>query len=297
MSILSAIKLPHLNLPQPAASVLISPWLDTSLSLYTAGGNSVAETDYLNTANTSVPMMFRLFLGGVDESAPDVNPLSRQPGEIKFLNPQLIPTGGAEMAMYGGRQWAALYLLDQGSVSKVHLLSESTGGMIGIAFAARYPDRLLSLTTCATPSHLLASAKAAWALEFKDWPTASRELGARDFGDRVAKMPGGVGQPDPEYQNWWLDQMDLATGEGFARYAEFLSRLDVRTLMGDVRCPMPILAPTRSRNTSLQDQEVVRGMIPGARMVPIDGIGYEIYVDKAGECQSAFLGFIEGIKS
>lgn len=108
MSILSSIELPGLNLPQPAASILISPWLDTSLSLYNAGGNPTSQTDYINTSNTSVPAMFRLFLGEADGSDPGVNPLHRQPDEIRFLNPQLILTGGAEMAMFDGRQWADL---------------------------------------------------------------------------------------------------------------------------------------------------------------------------------------------
>lgn len=108
MGILSAIELPRLNLPQPAASVLISPWLDTSLSLYNAGGNPTSVTDYIRTSNTSVPAMFRLFLGDTDGSDPAVNPLHREPDQIRFLNPQLILTGGAEMAMLDGRHWAAL---------------------------------------------------------------------------------------------------------------------------------------------------------------------------------------------
>ncbi|KAL2831030.1 Alpha/Beta hydrolase protein [Aspergillus pseudoustus] len=188
-------------------------------------------------------------------------------------------------------------LLDQEKTSRVHLLSESTGGMIGIAFAAKYPERLLSLTTCATPSHLPDSAKRGWALEFKDWPTACRELGARGFSDRMASLPGSIGQADPAYQRWWLDQADLSTGEGFARYAEFLMGLDVRPWMADVRCPVLILAPTNSRNTSLHDQEALKDMIPGSTMVTIDGRGHEIYVDKAEDCQAAFLRFLGVIAS
>lgn len=186
-------------------------------------------------------------------------------------------------------------LLDQKNVTKVHLLCESTGGMIGTAFAARYPDRILSLTTCATPSHLPETAKRRWALGFRDWPTACRELGARGFNESMASMPGGIGQADAEYQKWWLDQAELATGEGFARYAEFLSGLDVRPLMKDIQCPVLILAPMNSGNTSLQDQEILRDMIPGSEMVAINGRGHEIYVDRAGECQRVFLAFLQRI--
>ncbi|KAL2815243.1 alpha/beta-hydrolase [Aspergillus cavernicola] len=184
-------------------------------------------------------------------------------------------------------------LLNQENISKVHLLCESTGGMIGMALAARYPERVLTLTTCATPSHLPDTAKKAWAVGHKDWPTACRELGARGFNEKMASMSGGVGQADPEYHKWWLDQMDLATGEGFARYTEFLSELDVRPLMKDIKYPTFILAPMRSGNTSLQDQEALKDMISGAKMMAIDGRGHEVYVDKAEDCQVAFLGFLQ----
>ncbi|CAI7570843.1 unnamed protein product [Penicillium crustosum] len=183
-------------------------------------------------------------------------------------------------------------LLDQEKVAKIHLLAESTGGMIGIA----HPERVLTLTTCATPSYLPPDAKKRWGLEFEDWPTACRKLGAREFNRRMANLPGGIGQSDPVYQNWWLDQMDLSTGEGFARYAEFLSNLDVRPMMSGIKSPTLILAPTNSGNTSFKDQEALRDLIHGARLVPIAGKGHEIYVDRAAECQEAFLDFLDQTK-
>ncbi|KAL2831018.1 alpha/beta-hydrolase [Aspergillus pseudoustus] len=138
MSILSATELPALNLPQPACSVLISPWLDTSLSLYAAGGNPLSTTDYVNTANTSVPLMFGLFLGGKkDGSDPDVNPLCRKPNEMHFLNPQLILTGGAEMAMWDGRRWA--HLCGEAGVS--HELVVEWGQLHIYAMGSKWVER------------------------------------------------------------------------------------------------------------------------------------------------------------
>ncbi|RFU27603.1 hypothetical protein B7463_g8724, partial [Scytalidium lignicola] len=183
-------------------------------------------------------------------------------------------------------------LLEQQGLAKIHLFCESTAGLIGVAFAARFPNRLHSLTVCATPSHLPETAKKKWALGYEDWAAACRSLGARGFAESQSRIPGGIGQPDPEYYKWWLEQTDLSTGEGLARYASFLDKLDVRPMMGDVKCRTLILAPTTSANTSLQDQEAFRDAIPGAHLVAIDGIGHEIYVDKAKECQEAFLEFV-----
>jgi pimeloyl-ACP methyl ester carboxylesterase len=179
---------------------------------------------------------------------------------------------------------------------KVHLLCESTAGLIGVAFAARHPDRLHSLTVCATPTHLPEAAKKKWAGEYPDWAAACRALGAPGFAETQSRVPGGITQPqDPDYRAWWLGQMALSTGEGLARYAAFLDKLDVRPLMKDVQCPTLVLAPTNSANTSLQDQEAFRDAIPGARLVPIRGKGHEIYVDKADDCLDAFLEFLSSL--
>lgn len=187
-------------------------------------------------------------------------------------------------------------MLDQLKLRKIHFLCESTAGMIGVAFAAKHPDRLHSLTVCATPTHLPDAAKHKWSFGYKDWPTACREMGARGTCEAMTKLPGGIGQLDPDYHKWWLDQMDLSTGEGFARYADFLCHLDVRPLMKDVKCPVLILAPTNSGNTSIEDQKNFRDAIKGAKMVPIDGRAHEIYLDKAEECQKEFLSFLDSIK-
>lgn len=101
------LELPKYHLPQPAATVLISPWLDASLRQFN-GGSPLVETDYVVTANTSVPMMYSMFLGDVPGNAPEVNPLCRDPNELKSLSPQLILTGGAEYAMQDGRDWSYL---------------------------------------------------------------------------------------------------------------------------------------------------------------------------------------------
>ena len=189
-------------------------------------------------------------------------------------------------------------LLDQLKIDKVHFLGESTGGMIGVAFAARHAGRCLSLTTCSTPTHIPEWAKVDWAQGHTDWPTACREMGSEAFMLGLSKLPGGVGQPDPEYTKWWLKQIGVSPAEGFAQYAEFLSTLEIRPFheeIGKAKLPVLILGPTNSRMTSSEDQQKQRDSIQGSKFVPIDGFGHEIFIDKADECQKALLAFLAPI--
>ncbi|KAK4636479.1 Esterase [Fulvia fulva] len=95
------------GVPQPAGSVLISPWLDMSLSAY-EGGNQAVMSDFLVAANTAVPVMANAFLGPYAATDPDVNPLCRPLEQIKNLNPQLIFVGGPEFALSDSKDWARL---------------------------------------------------------------------------------------------------------------------------------------------------------------------------------------------
>jgi pimeloyl-ACP methyl ester carboxylesterase len=51
--------------------------------------------------------------------------------------------------------------LDALGLDRVHYLGESIGGILGIAFAAKWPERLKSLTVCSSPTAIRPSARAA----------------------------------------------------------------------------------------------------------------------------------------
>lgn len=78
--------------------------------------------------------------------------------------------------------------MDQLGAKKFHFLGESTGGIFGELFAVKYPERLLSLTVCSSPTHMNPKAQELLAFGKKDWPTACRELGSRGWGAAVAKL-------------------------------------------------------------------------------------------------------------
>jgi pimeloyl-ACP methyl ester carboxylesterase len=44
--------------------------------------------------------------------------------------------------------------LDQLGIQKEHFLGEATSGAVGEVLAAMYPERVASLITCSSPTHL-----------------------------------------------------------------------------------------------------------------------------------------------
>ncbi|KAF2011779.1 alpha/beta-hydrolase [Aaosphaeria arxii CBS 175.79] len=185
--------------------------------------------------------------------------------------------------------------LDALGVEKVHFLGESTGGILGEILAARYPERLLSLTVCSTPTHLPQAALDLFAFGRKDWPSACRELGSRGWAEALSRIPGTIPIDDPAYLPWYLDQISISSGQGLAGYAKFLSTLDARPYLQDIRVPTLILAPSQSAAVRVEDMMQLKETIPNARLEVVQGPGHEIYVTQAEKCQQAFLKFVAEI--
>ena len=107
LSILGGIALLSRNMPQPASTVLVSPWMDMACTAY-EGGNPMVTTDYVITANLWVPTLAKMFSGSYALDSPEVNPLYRRPEELHGLSRQLIFVGGGEFCMHDAREWARL---------------------------------------------------------------------------------------------------------------------------------------------------------------------------------------------
>lgn len=102
---------------------------------------------------------------------------------------------------------------------------------------------------------------------------------------------------DPEYRKWWLDQVSISSGEGLASYAEFLCMIDSRPVLGHIKVPMLVLAPTKSAATTVAAQRVIQKQVgPGCTLVEIDGPGHEIYIEAAEDCIAAFIDFVSHIQ-
>lgn len=185
--------------------------------------------------------------------------------------------------------------LDALGVDKVHFIGESTSGMLGEVFAARYPERLLSLTVISSPTHLPTLALELFAFGHASWPEACRAMGSRGWAEALSKVPGTVSNPDPAYIKSWIDMVAVSSGEGLAGYAQFLSTLDSRPYLKDIHVPVLIQAPANSAATKLHEQRSLAEQISGARLEVVNGRGHEIYVEMAEDCQRLFLDFVDGL--
>ncbi|KAK5462719.1 hypothetical protein LTS15_002431 [Exophiala xenobiotica] len=190
-----------------------------------------------------------------------------------------------------------LDFLNQLRIKRVHFLAEATSGEIGTIFAARYPHRIASLVTMSSPTMLPPQAIDLFRVGRSSWPEAVIELGARGWGEEMAKRPGTLPvHMGKEYIEWWYQQAERIPREGLAGYVIFLSKLTSRPFLKDVKCPMLILAPTNSAPVPVEESRWIQAQVPHSKLVLVQGPGHEIYVEKAEECLDAILDFYREIR-
>lgn len=131
----------------------------------------------------------------------------------------------------------------------------------------------------------------------ESWPVACRTLGSRGWAEKLAALPGTMSSADSAYRRWWLDQISISSGEGLGSYAEFLSTLDSRPYLSQIKVPMLVLAPTRSAATKVEEQQEIKKQVENCRLVLIDGPGHEIVMEAAEDCQKVYLTFLAEIRS
>ena len=182
--------------------------------------------------------------------------------------------------------------LDALELDRVHYLGESIGGILGIAFAAKWPERLKSLTVCSSPTAIRPSARTAL--------TGSE----RELGPELARLGGGgwvkilieqkvISGKNPAHIEWVVSEWSKTPAHVLRGINRMLAKADITPLLPQVKVPTLVLAPSRSPLTPLNDQLTIRTSIPNARMAVIEGPGHEIYVDEPEECISAFLKFLK----
>jgi len=188
--------------------------------------------------------------------------------------------------------------LDTLGIDKVHYVGESVGGILGVAFAVRWPERFKSLTLCATPTAIYPHIQELFAVGYKDWYTALGTLGPRAWVKALMERGGGVGVAGAESPrlNWILQEWGKTPTHVLQGLCRLVPSVNITSLLPQIKVPTLILAPENSPITPLTEQITIRDSIPGARIAVIAGHGHEIYLENPDACISALLSFLRSLK-
>jgi len=185
--------------------------------------------------------------------------------------------------------------MDAMGLQKVHYVGESIGGILGVIFASRWPERLKSLTICNSPTTIRPAGAKALSGEHGNVNKALATSGSKGWGRLLIEQKIISGK-NPAHIDWVVNEWAKTPTHVLQGIARTLDGADTAPLLPQIKVPTLILAPAHSPITPLSDQLSMRTLIPHSRITVVEGPGHEIYVDEPEECISAFLKFLRSLE-
>lgn len=159
-------------------------------------------------------------------------------------------------------------LLDALELDAVHYCGESFGGIVGMALAALYPDRVRTLTLIGAPVFQNQKSQDTYAAGFASREEALRTLGTRQWAERVYGAPRFFPEDtDPRLRAWYLDEIGRTDPEVLCGLYGLLRHASAEALLPKIAAPVLGLYPTSSMLTSAEQQELLTRGIRDLEMI------------------------------
>jgi 3-oxoadipate enol-lactonase len=182
-----------------------------------------------------------------------------------------------------------IQLMDQLGIDKFHLIAAKIGGFIARRFAARFPERVLSLTVIGTPPPIYDTAARVDSL--------TREIsehGIEPWARRT--MSGRLGKHFPwEGVEWWIKMMARTPVSTQLCFVKNIPKADITPDLPRIRCPTLVITTEGSGLGSVESMRRWQELIPHSRLLVLPGDSYHAAASDAEACARATLEFMREI--
>lgn len=183
-------------------------------------------------------------------------------------------------------------LLDSLSLDSVHFCGLSMGGMVGQCLAARFPQRLKSLTLCATAAYLNAP-------------------GVWDERRALVEREGMAAVVEGTLERWFSpsaattipQDLDLVRAgilltptQGYANSCTAIRDMDQRESIKSITTPTLVIAGEKDPSTTVEAATEIVDAIPGAALAIIPGAQHLLNIEMADQFNQILIKFLSANK-
>jgi 3-oxoadipate enol-lactonase len=178
-------------------------------------------------------------------------------------------------------------LMDHLGIQRFHLVGAKIGGTIARAFAARRPERVMTLTVVGTPPPLRVGAAERVPELTRDFETHGVEYWARqNMGSRL-----GSAFP-PEGVDWWTKFMGRTAVSTQLGFMGTIACADIRADLPKIACPTLVITTEDSGLGSVDEMRAWQQQIPDSELLVLPGNSYHVAATHADQAAEATLAFI-----
>jgi 3-oxoadipate enol-lactonase len=176
------------------------------------------------------------------------------------------------------------------SLSRVHWVGESSGGIIGLLIAAAHPDRIASLVLCNTPTRISDEIKGIYALGEESTAAAIRAYGTGEWCRRTLGYRLDLEHASEKLREWCIAEMDKTRPDIAASLHECFEAIDTKPLLSGIKAPVLLLSGDKSRIASEQ-QKILAETLPHGRLELFAGYGHGVNLLQPERCARTALDF------
>jgi 3-oxoadipate enol-lactonase len=187
-------------------------------------------------------------------------------------------------------------VLDHLKLVDVHYCGESFGGIVGMALAAEYAQRVRSLTLVASPVY--QNKNAAYAAGYATREQSLRALGTKAWARAIYGAPGffPTGTP-PELRDWYVDEIGKSDVEVLCGLYVLLKNANATALLSRIEAPVFGLYPTAGSLTSSEQEALLTANIRNLRMIHLPTQSHAILTLEPYACARHLLSFVTALDS
>jgi len=214
----------------------------------------------------------------------------------RVFRPDLLGCGKSDVPDPGYRytpekiQAQILTVLDALSLTRVHWVGESSGGIIGLLLAAAHPERLASLVLCNTPTRISDDIRGIYALDRESTAAAIRAHGTGDWCRQNLGYRLDLEHASGDLQEWVIAEMNKTRPDIAAALHECFESVDVRPLLAGIKVPVLLLSGDKSAIASEQ-QKILAQTLPRGRLELFAGYGHGVNLLEPERCARTALEF------
>jgi 3-oxoadipate enol-lactonase len=178
-----------------------------------------------------------------------------------------------------------LALMDHLGVARFHVVAAKIGGTLARYFAARHPDRVLTLTVVGTPPPRRGVGRRPELME------EFEKQGVQHWARRT--MAGRLGSRfPPEGLDWWIRFMGRTAVSTQLGFMPTIADADITDALPRIRCPTLVITTEGSGLGTVEEMRAWQRMILRSELLVLPGNSYHVAASDPERCAQATLDFI-----
>jgi pimeloyl-ACP methyl ester carboxylesterase len=209
---------------------------------------------------------------------------------------------GEPPADIAGHVAEVVRLLDHLAIDRAHLVGTSFGAEVGLALAARHPERARSLVA-ATATDVASGALREGIVRLRAACLEVLAGGDRglvfDLSLPLFYSPAFLAAHQNELE-WRRHQVNRLPDEWFTageRLLAALTEMDLRPLLPLIACPVLAIAAADDEIMPLEHMRALADAIPGARLAVVPDCGHVLVIERAEQFVTLCLDFLAEVQT